>query len=116
MTSPCKTAPREAWARIVQHWLSPEETSDYAASAAGDHASVLVPERLRSAGLDIGYEQAAEPDLVAGLMTVCRSCTHTRKCAHDFTATNANELVAAYCPNTPAIDALMVERATGKAF
>jgi len=123
MTSPCKTAPHEAWARLVQHWLSPDETSNYAVAEAAvvrsvhepvSHAHVLVPERLRSAGLDIGYELAVEPEKVAVLMTVCRSCTHTRRCTDDFAAENSNERVAAYCPNTPEIDALIVQRSTGK--
>lgn len=117
MTFADRKSTAEGWVETVRHWLSPGEGSHAAGAgspAPAPHTHVLVPERLRSAGLDPHYESVAEPELVAGLKAVCSTCPHTEACTHDFKAENANERVAEYCPNTPAIDELMVERATGK--
>ncbi len=79
-----------------------------------DHPNELVPQRLETAGLDSDYVNAVLPDLMAELKRVCSTCTDTEQCRHDFQLADANERVAKYCPNTPVIDALAVERAIGK--
>ena len=80
------------------------------------HADERVPQRFELAGLDGGYLNETAPELVAELKRVCATCTDAERCHHDLQLADANELVAEYCPNTPTIDALVVERALGKAI
>ena len=79
-----------------------------------DHPNELVPQRLEIAGLDSDYVNAVLPELMTELKRVCGTCTDAERCRHDFRLADANELVAEYCPNTPVIDVLAVERAIGK--
>lgn len=80
------------------------------------HPEELVPQRLEAAGLDVDYLNVAAPELVAAIKRVCATCSDSDRCRHDLQMADANERVAAYCPNTPTIDDLQIERAIGKTF
>jgi hypothetical protein len=95
---------------------SSDHTFSNAAVNGASHPEDLVPQRLEAAGLDVDYLNVAVPDLVAALKRVCATCNDSDRCKHDFQMPDGNERVAAYCPNTPTIDYLQIERAIGKTF
>lgn len=93
---------------MADHHVCPAHSA-----ATPAHPEVLVPQRIEAAGLDLDYEEAVEPGLMAQIKQVCAGCCQTTRCADDFKHENANDRVSAYCPNTPLIDALILERVLG---
>lgn len=71
-------------------------------------ARTLVVERLKAADLDPGFVRAAQPELFAELVDACGDCHCADRCKSDLTQPDAGEMLAAYCPNTPRIDELLV--------
>jgi hypothetical protein len=70
----------------------------------------LVARRLEVVGLDPGYVRAAQAATGRDLERVCGRCSEVKRCLHDLDRDDAGSRLAEYCPNTPTIDALLVDR------
>jgi hypothetical protein len=73
-------------------------------------ADDLMPQRLRQLGLDPAFVQHAQPATYRDLQKVCATCTSWRRCAGDLSNNDVQAGMHDYCPNSPTIDALAVDR------
>jgi len=80
-------------------------------SSAGADVSVdaeLMPRRLQQMGVDPAYIEACRTSTYQDLERVCASCKSRRLCARDLAGGKVEPGMQNYCPNAPAIDALVV--------
>lgn len=80
----------------------------YTRSNAGPN--VLLPRRLQLAGIDPDYVEAFEPETFEEIRRKCSVCGETQRCARDLTKGDVQSGLEHYCPNTVAIDELILSK------
>jgi hypothetical protein len=86
---------------------SAEHPQQAAQAAAQSDGLWLIP-RLEAARLDADFVRYAHPAVMRVLELECARCEKCGRCERDPVLPVANERLAAYCPNTDTIDAVVV--------
>lgn len=72
--------------------------------------TVLLPQRLGFAGIDVRYLEQADPITLKDLQRSCLRCTSWRSCARDMARGDVQSGLNSYCLNSVLIDRLLLDR------